>query len=182
MFIVKNDYDQNVSQRDPWSGWKCSPMSSMLETKEFLDWNCQLYYWTKILTRPIQLMPYYSKHHLNVGWLFAKIRSKPFVVACAVKQAIEGLGYLNRVHINWHSMKHMCLKSVSENMFTSPWFLYLETLSAISLFSQDVETLLFSLTLIRVACIFTLRSADGFSDVLFVSLLVFVLLVLMCQL
>ena len=35
---------------DPSSGWKCWPMSSMLETKEFLDRNCQLYYWTKILT------------------------------------------------------------------------------------------------------------------------------------
>ena len=120
LFISKyqNDYDQNLSQRDPWSGWKCSPMSSMLETKEFLDWNCQLYYWTKILTRPIQLMPY-SKHHLNVGRLFAEIRSKPFVVACAVKQAIEGLGHLNRyilIHVDLHSTKHICLKSVSEIM------------------------------------------------------------------
>ena len=49
----------------------------------------------------LQLMPY-SMHHLNVGRLFAKIRSKPFVVACAVKQAIEGFGYLDREHINWH--------------------------------------------------------------------------------
>ena len=154
----------------------------MLETKEFLDWNCQLYYWTKILTKPIQQIPY-SKHHLNVGRLFAKIRSKPFVVACAVKQAIEGLGYLNRVHINWHSIKHICLKSVSGNMnvYFTMISIFRDLISHLSLLPRCWDTSLLSHS--HSSCLyFYVEVSRWISNDAFVSLLEIVLIVLVYQL